>query len=1337
MKNILFRHPVPPSKRKTSRWAAGAACTAALLLATANLGAATVDTLTGGPWQGNPPYYGNTDGDTALQAQFNTPFGLALDSSAAFLYVADRGNNAIRVLDLSENTTTTYLPIPGVTPAGTINSPVGVALDADDNLYVLNRGNGNNGTLLKFDYNGNGYSFANIASGLVNANALTLDAATNAYVTVNTNTVLQISPAGVQTIIATITNAGTHLRGICVMSDGVLAVCDSGRHGILSINPTTGVVTTNTGFNGVGDNSFGNNLGVPKAFVKFNQPYGLAAGANGFVVVADYGNNRVKVVNAIGTVTNLYGVSSNLWATGPSTWPGWWDGEVQVPDVLGGVEARAPNGLALAADGTLYATEDYYHLIRTVTDHGLTPPVFPPSPPVILTIVPNYGQISLTWSAPLGATNYNLKRSTTNGGPYIIIAGTSSTAYTDTNVLNQTTYYYVVSAVGPGGESLNSAQRSATVPQLPAPTILNVVAYPGQVTLTWSAIPAPGIGYHVKRSPSTGGPYTTLASTSTTAYTDTTVLSGSTYYYVISAFDAGGEGPNSDERSVWVPLPPVPDPQIGYVDFPPTGAPFPFTSLFHPVSSYVAYNDISIVIKGTPGSVTYYTYEYTADPAAVSNPTPASVSIPSDYQNGLYPASVTPFTVPQVAPALTIKALGHKPDGSPDSAIVSAQFRFVTANPAITGNNAAQFTISDLTTNAQMWYTIDGSTPTNAAPSLGPIPTDTTLSLQFPDGSNTLAFKVIAFRSDYQPSAVVTAVFSATNSVANTITFGFASGEASSDFIGSAGQTFYAPVTLNPLPGAEIYSLQFNLTVTNGGGNPGPALTPGAYSFRSFLEKPDLANPGYFITIPPAMFLTSVTNPAPAVPSTNTVFPYNDGWFQPLVFNDNGLNLLGVGWLERFGKTNLYDTTAQTLIDYSQPHDTTFTPAIGKVVLGGYSFQIPAPATAGQTYQIQIGRPSATSDGIGAPGSEVYIATPTNGSISVGAVNSIKVVTIGQRKYFAGDCAPFRWFNAGDFGNTNLNNSDVMQVFQSAIYYLNYPPAGSDFYDSMDSCGALGVLAPGGYLVRGPTISDPATLNLLFDGNDTLINAMPFGEFPQMPLDVCDVYVTFRRSLDPSLVWFSRFWTNGVLGAEPVSPQPKALAAAKDAVLNAKSKASIAFLTNPPSVNFAAADFTASAGQTLSVPITARIFGNYPVRVLMLSLNVEPLDGSPLLTSAIQFTPSAALGSPTMSASTGNGNYSATWLNNAIAGLNGTATLGYLHVTVPANAPSSAAYAIYFNHASASPNGIAPFPKQTLTGLILLSDRSSSIYSDGIPDSWRLRYFGTAHNILTAGGCRG
>src|SRR5260370_12945291 len=87
----------------------------------------------------------------------------------------------------------------------------------------------------------------------------------------------------------------------------------------------------------------------------------------------------------------------------------------------------------------------------------------------------------------------------------------------------------------------------------------------------------------------------------------------------------------------------------------------------------------------------------------------------------------------------------------------------------------------------------------------------------------------------------------------------------------------------------------------------------------------------------------------------------------------------------------------------------------------------------------------------------------------------------------------------------------------------------------MDSCGGLYIQSTNGYLKQGPTISNPAALNLLFDGNDTTINQMAFGDGI---LDVCDVYVTFRRSLDPSLYWFRRFWTNGIRGAEFAANQP-------------------------------------------------------------------------------------------------------------------------------------------------------------------------------------------------------
>ncbi len=71
-------------------------------------------------------------------------------------------------------------------------------------------------------------------------------------------------------------------------------------------------------------------------------------------------------------------------------------------------------------------------------------------------------EVSLFWDPSNGATHYNVKRSLNSGGPYEVIAGPNVPAYTDTGLTNGTTYYYVVSADSPLGESGNSNVISRT-----------------------------------------------------------------------------------------------------------------------------------------------------------------------------------------------------------------------------------------------------------------------------------------------------------------------------------------------------------------------------------------------------------------------------------------------------------------------------------------------------------------------------------------------------------------------------------------------------------------------------------------------------------------------------------------------------------------------------------------------------------------------------------------------------------------------------------------------------------------------------------------------------------
>lgn len=78
--------------------------------------------------------------------------------------------------------------------------------------------------------------------------------------------------------------------------------------------------------------------------------------------------------------------------------------------------------------------------------------------------------VVLNWSSVTGASGYNIKRSTSSGGPYSTIAsGVTGTTYTDNGLTYGTTYYYVVTAVNASGESVSSNEASGT-PIAPAPS---------------------------------------------------------------------------------------------------------------------------------------------------------------------------------------------------------------------------------------------------------------------------------------------------------------------------------------------------------------------------------------------------------------------------------------------------------------------------------------------------------------------------------------------------------------------------------------------------------------------------------------------------------------------------------------------------------------------------------------------------------------------------------------------------------------------------------------------------------------------------------------------------
>ncbi len=224
-------------------------------------------------------------------------------------------------------------------------------------------------------------------------------------------------------------------------------------------------------------------------------------------------------------------------------------------------QIATPTGTSYADNNVTNGTK-YYYVVSAYNSYGQSAnsaevsatPTAPPPPgtPSGLQATAGNTQVSLTWTASAGATSYHVKRSTTNPGPYTQVSAPTSANFTDMGLTNGATYYYVVSALNASGESANSSPASATpaAPAAPPAAPTGLIATPGnaQVTLTWRAS-AGAMSYHVKRSTTSGGPYTQVAAPTMAGDVDTGLTNGTIYFYVVSALNAAGESANSSQAS--------------------------------------------------------------------------------------------------------------------------------------------------------------------------------------------------------------------------------------------------------------------------------------------------------------------------------------------------------------------------------------------------------------------------------------------------------------------------------------------------------------------------------------------------------------------------------------------------------------------------------------------------------------------------------------------------------------------------------------------------------------------------------------------------------------------
>ena len=175
-----------------------------------------------------------------------------------------------------------------------------------------------------------------------------------------------------------------------------------------------------------------------------------------------------------------------------------------------------------------------------------SPTCTPPAAPTGLTTTAGNGSVTLNWTASASATSYSIYRNSDGTSTYVFVNSTSQPTFTDSNVVNGTKYYYVVSASNGSCSSGHSVQVPITPACAPpsAPTGVTPTAGDGQISLAWTASPGATL-YRVSRNTTGTGTFTQIATPASSSYLDRTLVNGTKYYYVVAASNGSCWSANS------------------------------------------------------------------------------------------------------------------------------------------------------------------------------------------------------------------------------------------------------------------------------------------------------------------------------------------------------------------------------------------------------------------------------------------------------------------------------------------------------------------------------------------------------------------------------------------------------------------------------------------------------------------------------------------------------------------------------------------------------------------------------------------------------------------------
>jgi fibronectin type 3 domain-containing protein len=225
-------------------------------------------------------------------------------------------------------------------------------------------------------------------------------------------------------------------------------------------------------------------------------------------------------------------------------------------------------------DNNLVTGKYYYYKVRAFIDGD--PIVYGdyssikslkviPKTPVISVKANTYTSLKISWAEIEGATGYRIYRATSKTGTYSYIKTTTALSYTDTGRTTGKYYYYKVKAyttneAGTTYSAYSAYKYAKVVPSTPTSTAVS--AGYNSIKISWNSVSG-RTAYQLYRATSEGGTYSLIKTTTSTSYTNTSLITGKTYYYKVRAYRLVGKtkvyGSYSAVKSV-APVPATPKP---------------------------------------------------------------------------------------------------------------------------------------------------------------------------------------------------------------------------------------------------------------------------------------------------------------------------------------------------------------------------------------------------------------------------------------------------------------------------------------------------------------------------------------------------------------------------------------------------------------------------------------------------------------------------------------------------------------------------------------------------------------------------------------------------------